>query len=363
MRILVLTSRYTATRDIVGEDFGRQTRLFEALKKFKHEIDFFCLDYRKFENKDAKLHGISVSIRPFSIFHFLKFVSGLNKTLKNKKYDLLIATSDPLWGFFGYYYAKKYKIKFLYDLHDNYETYLTYKIPFFGVMDRKIMNKADILTTVSESLRRKISRIRKGKIFVIENGADLNLFKPKDRLQCRKRLKLPLEAKIIAYSGTLQKMQGLHLLIGAFDILKKDIGNLRLVLAGRIRKVKDEKLELDKDGIIWLKNLSQENVVDLINAADVVVVPSPMNEFTKYCFPYKIIEYMACNADVVATRVGDLALLVPEDSLCEPDSVNSLVNKIKSKIGSNKNQGYRRIAVGYSWRNIAKKLDAIIRRN
>ena len=62
-------------------------------------------------------------------------------------------------------------------------------------------------------------------------------------------------------------------------------------------------------------------------------------------------------------RVGDLALLVPEDSLCEPDSVNSLVNKIKSKIGSNKNQGYRRIAVGYSWRNIAKKLDAIIRRN
>ena len=34
MKILVLTSRYTATRDIIGEDFGRQTRLFEALKKF-----------------------------------------------------------------------------------------------------------------------------------------------------------------------------------------------------------------------------------------------------------------------------------------------------------------------------------------
>ena len=48
MRILVLTSRYTATRDIINEDFGRQTRLFEALKKLNHNIDFFCADYKKF---------------------------------------------------------------------------------------------------------------------------------------------------------------------------------------------------------------------------------------------------------------------------------------------------------------------------
>ncbi len=53
MRILVLTSRYTATRDIIGEDFGRQTRLFSALKKIGHEVDFLVADYRKYENKKS----------------------------------------------------------------------------------------------------------------------------------------------------------------------------------------------------------------------------------------------------------------------------------------------------------------------
>jgi len=43
MKILVFTSRYTATRDIISEDFGRQIRLFEQLRKFGHKIDFFCV--------------------------------------------------------------------------------------------------------------------------------------------------------------------------------------------------------------------------------------------------------------------------------------------------------------------------------
>ena len=363
MRILVLTSRYTATRDIIGEDFGRQTRLFEALKKFNHDMDFFCVDYRRFENKNVKLHGINVFIRPFSVLQILAFIQNLNNILKRNEYDLLIATSDPLWGIFGYFYAKKYNIRFLYDLHDNYETYLTYKIPFFGFANRKIIKKADIVTTVSNSLKKKISKIRKERVFVIENGADLGLFKPKNKTECRKKLKLPLKAKIIAYSGTLQKLQGIDLLIDAFEILKRDMGNLHLVLAGRVREVTGKKLELNKKGIIWLKELDQKGVVDLINSADVVVIPSTTNEFTKYCFPYKVIEYMACNAKIVATKVGDMKDLVPENSLCEPDSVSALAVKIKSKINSTEKVNYRGIAEKYSWHNIARKLDTAIRNN
>jgi len=361
MRILVLTSRYTATRDIINEDFGRQTRLFEALKKLNHNIDFFCADYKKFENRNVKLHGINVLIRPFSLRYFFTFLNGLNKTLKSKKYDLVIATSDPLWGAFGYHFAKKYDVKFLYDLHDNYETYLTYKIPFFGFVDKRIMKKADVVTTVSNSLKRKISSIRRNGVFVVENGADLQLFEPKNRLQCRNKLDLPPNAKIIAYAGTLQKMQGVHLLIEAYEELKNEFDGLVLVLAGRIRKVKGELLDLEKKGIIWLKELNQKGVVDLINAADVVVVPNTSNEFTKYCFPYKIIEYMACNAKIVATKVGDVAEIAPKESLCEPDSVKGLAEKISANLKSVKPANYRNIAEKYSWNRIARKLDKVIR--
>ena len=363
MKILVFTSRYTATRDIISEDFGRQARLFEQLRKFGHKIDFFCVDYKKYEYKNLILHKMRIFIRPFKPIRLVSLLFDLKRVINNGNYDLLIATSDPLWGVFGYYYARKHGIKFLYDLHDNYETYLTYKIPFFGLMDKRIIKKADIVTTVSNSLKKKINRIRKGKVFVIENGADLDLFKPKDKIYCRKRLKLPLKAKIIAYAGTLQKMQGIHLLIEAFEILKKDINNLHLVLAGRIRKITGEKLDLNKKGIIWLKELNQKGVVELINAADVSVVSNTTNEFTKYCFPYKIIEYMACNARIIATKVGDVARIAPKDSLCEPDDVASLAEKIKSKLNSKEKVDYRRIAEKYSWHNIAKKLDMAIRNN
>lgn len=362
MKILVLTSRYTATRDIIGEDFGRQTRLFEALRRLGHDIDFFCADYRKFENRNLKLHGINVFIRPFGFCRIFNFIGELNKTIKNKKYELLVATSDPLWGAFGYYYARKCSIRFLYDLHDNYETYLTYRMPFFSLIDGKIIKKADIVTAVSESLKKKISAIRKQNVFVVENGADFGLFKPRDRLQCRKKLKLPLKAKIIAYSGTLQKMQGTDLLIESFERLKKEIDGLYLVLAGRMRKP-EEKLELEKNNLIWIKELSQQGVVDLINAADVAVVPSPANEFTKYCFPYKIIEYMACNAKIVATKVGDMQSLLPKSSLCEPGSINALAESIKYALGSNAKADYRKAAEKYAWRSIAKRLDRIIRSN
>ncbi|MBI1936240.1 glycosyltransferase family 4 protein [Candidatus Woesearchaeota archaeon] len=360
MKILVLTSRYTATRDIIEEDFGRQVRLFEALKKIGHDIDFFCADYKKFEGKDIKLHGINVYIRPFGMRHLFSFIKHLNEKLKGKKYDLLIATSDPLWGVFGYHFAKKYNIKFLYDLHDNYETYLTYKIPFFGLLDRKAIRKADIITMVSNSLKNKISSIRKKNVFVIENGADLKLFKPRDKITSRKKLNLPLNAKIIAYTGTLQKMQGIHLLIEAFEDLRNDFKDLYLVLAGKIREVKGEELELGRTGIIWLKELNQNGVVDLINAADVAVIPNTENEFTKYCFPYKLIEYMACNARIAATKVGDVAYVAPKESLCEPDDADSLKHKIKSILKSSKKANYRKIAGRYSWDRIAKKLDKII---
>jgi len=51
MKILVFTSRYTAGRDIISEDFGRQVRIFEHLRKLGHKIDFFCVDYKKLESR------------------------------------------------------------------------------------------------------------------------------------------------------------------------------------------------------------------------------------------------------------------------------------------------------------------------
>ena len=362
MRLLVLTSRYTATRDIINENFGRQTRLFSSLRKLGHKIDFFVADYRKHENKDTELNGIRVMIRPFSIFRFFSFMGDLNNALKGRKYDFLIASSDPLWGILGYFSAKKHKIKFIYDLHDNYETYSTYKIPFFKYFDRHVIKNADIVTTVSHALKNKISDIRKKNVFVIQNGADLKLFGPMNKLQCRKALNLPKDVKIIAYTGSIQRMQGVDLVLGVFEELRKDIKNLRLVVAGRFFRNEKKYINLSQDGVIYLKSLTQDKIAKLINAADVVIVPNPKNDFTEYCFPYKVVEYMACNKPIVATRVGDVSMILKKfpDSLCKPNDKGDMKDKIKRQLKINK-KNYRKSAEKNSWSNIASKLSGILR--
>ena len=363
MKILVLTSRYTATRDIIGEDFGRQTRLFEALKKFNHCIDFFCADYKKFENKDRSLHGIKVFIRPFSIFHFLNFTASLKNRIKKEKYDLIIATSDPLWGPIGYFTSKKYKIKFLYDLHDNYETYAIYKIPFFKYLDRFVIKNSDLVTTVSYSLKDKIKNVRWKNVFVVQNGANTSLFKPLNKNQCRTYLKLPKNAKIIAYTGSLQRTQGIDLLLEAFNSLKNEIPNLHLVIAGRFLKCEEKYINLKHEGVIYKGgSVQQKNIVKIINSADVAVIPNTLNNFTKYCFPYKIVEYMACNVPIVATDVGDVGKILSycKNSLCRPNSIEDMKDKIKKQLKI-KSINYRKIAVKNSWGSIAKKLDKVIR--
>ncbi|HLG24631.1 MAG TPA: glycosyltransferase [Candidatus Nanoarchaeia archaeon] len=361
MKILVLTSRYTATRDIIGEDFGRQTRLFSAFLKLGNEVDFYVADYRKFEKKDLKLHGINVSIRAFGIFSFFSFYSELKKKIKSEKYDFVIGSGDPLWGVAGYILVKNTKSKFVYDLHDNYETYSSYRLPFFGFFEKIVLKNSDFVTTVSNSLKNKIKKKRKNA-FVIQNGVDLDLFKPINMMHCRESLKLPKKAKIVGYAGSIQRLQGVDILIEAVKQLREKDNNIFLAIAGRFYKDESRHFNLVQGGIIYLGTLSQDKVVKLVNACDVVVVPNPSNEFTKYCFPYKVIEYMACNRPIVATDVGDVSEVLKgfKNSLCKENDIEDIKKKIKIQLNAKK-INYRKKIMNNSWDKIAMQLEKVLK--
>lgn len=362
MKILVLTSRYTATRDIISEDFGRQIRLFQALGKYGHDIHFFCADYKKFENRNVKLHGINVMIRPYRIMHIFQFTSDLNKTLKNKKYDVLIATSDPSLGLIGYIFAKKHKIKFIYDLQDNYEVYFTYNFLIFGLLDKISIRKADFIITVSSKLKKKIRDIRSKNVFVIPNGVDRGVFKPMNKKKCRKEFGLSDNSKIIVYSGSILRNEGVDRLVQMFKLLRQDIDDCILVIAGRYIKGEKKYIDLNQNNIIYLGSLSQDKVAKLINAGDVAIVPYTNNKQVTYGFPYKLVEYMACEVPIVATRVGDVEVILSkhQSSLCSPDDIKDMKNHVISKFKSKKCK-YDKELKDYTWDAIARKLDKILR--
>ncbi len=357
MKILVVMKRFGANKDMVMQDFGRQIRLFEPLAK-KHSIDFLCPDYVKKESKTISRRGIRYIVRPVGIFSIINFFPYFKNLIKKEKYDVIVATTDPLIGIASYYCSRKFKIPLVYDLQDNFSIYDTYKIPFVKYFDEKVVKNADVVITVSESLNKKISNIRKKPTFVIQNGIDLSLFKVIDKFKARKKLKLPLNAKIIVFIGSLERLKGFDIMIDAFNKVRKKYANTFLLLSGRV----DKGIDINQENIIFREFPKREDIVLGINAADVAILPNPVNEFSKYCFPYKIVEYMACNVPIVATDVGDVSILLKryKESLCKPNDAEDSAKRILAKLENNKRIDYSKDLKQRRWQALAEKLDNIL---
>ncbi len=356
MRILVLMKRFGANKDMPLQDFGRQIRLFENLKE--HKIDFLCADFKKSESKKISRNNIEYYIESLSVFNFNKFLKKLDDLIKTENYDIIVASTSPVIGVIAHYCSKKYKIPMLYDLQDSFAAYDEYKIPFISPIDRQIIKKSDLIICVSESLRKKISSFRKKPMYVIQNGIEKSLFKPIDRNSARKKLKLPLKSKIIVYIGHLETLKGADILIDSFSKVREFYPDAYLLLSGKIEK----GINIKQKNIIFREFPKREDIVLAINSADVAVIPNTANEFSKYCFPYKLAEYMACKVPIVATDIGDVSLMLKKypGSLCRPDAYD-MATKIIGKLKKYGRVDYTKELSGLDWKVLSRKLNKIIK--
>ena len=348
--------RFSTNKDTVKENFGRQIRLFENLKKYGHDVDFFCPDYVLKENKIYTINGLKFYIVPANIFNPFFFLLNLRKLVKKNNYDLIAATTDPILGIMGYFFCKLYKIPYLYEVQDNYEIYGSSKIPFVKFLDKVAVKNSDFILYSNYSLKNKLLNIRNKNYAIIENGIDIELFKPINREKCRKDLKLKKNAKIITYIGHISRYKGVEVLLKAFRKMREKDKNLCLLLSGKI----DKDMDIGTPGIIFREFLRRIEVVKALNASNVLVLPSTTNEFAKYCFPYKLFEYMACNVPIVATEVGDVGIILKryKNSLCKPNNTDDLIKKTKSQL-KNKKIDYRKTAKQFTWEKLSKKLERI----
>ena len=344
--------RHSSNKDMIKDNFGRQVRLLTELAGLGWQIKIMAADYKNGSKEALRLNGMDVVIVPFNLFRAHRYYASADNELRDGNYDAVIGATDPIFGILAYRLSRKHKVPMLYDLQDNFETYGSSKIPFVRALEKKAIKNCEWVMCVSISLMKKISKIRSKKTFVVQNGIELGLFRPMEKKQCRKALGLPENGKIIAYVGHISKGKGVDLLMQAFEKIRKEIPNTYLLLSGK------QDLDIRKNGIIFNPLPEREMVVTALNAADVNVIPNPENEFTKYCFPYKLLEYMACNTQLVATDVGDTGTILGNnsDSLVRPGSAEEL----KEKILANLNKGkinYRKEIKAYTWKNLALKID------
>jgi len=162
------------------------------------------------------------------------------------------------------------------------------------------------------------------KIHVIPNGIDLKAF---DETNCDTAL---LEGKTfekdsyVLYIGRLTSRKGVHYLIKAFQNVKKECSELKLVIAGSgdfepyLRKIAIETKDIFFTGFInstMKKKLLYENCL-------AVVVPSIYETF-----PMVVLEAMACGKPIIASNVGGIRLLIKHGKngfLAKPKDVRGL---------------------------------------
>jgi len=244
---------------------------------------------------------------PFSILRFLKTVY--------KNPILVIANIRP-WAILVYkfypFFRKKTKILQIvpdiiawhYPKFFPFLTSFTFKI--FGIFFK---NFPTLYVVHSEFTKRDMIKewgISESKINVVPLGSFVKPMIPRENFMGRK----------VLYVGTIEPRKGVDKLLEAFEIAKKEIQDIELIICGKMGwKVKDlgEKLErLSKEGkgVKYLGYVSDDELIKLFREVDVCVYPSIYEGFG-----LPPLEAMALGCPVIVSGNSSLPEVVGEAGL------------------------------------------------
>lgn len=149
------------------------------------------------------------------------------------------------------------------------------------------------------------------KIKVIMNGVDPSKFNPADGSCMRTRLDLGAEPLVVT-AIRLVKRKGAEHLVTAFSKVLQRVPDAKLVIAGGGPEAANLHALMKKLGIenstFMLGTLSREQVIKLIAAADIFVLPSLMESFGLV-----LLEAMAAGVPIVCTRAGGVPEIVENE--------------------------------------------------
>ena len=158
------------------------------------------------------------------------------------------------------------------------------------------------------------------KIWTVNPGVDLSVFRPGSAEEARRRLGLPADGQVIVFAGRVQPLKAPDVALRAAAVLVRDNPALARSLtvafiggpSGTGRADPDQLTELaDALGIADLVRLEppcpQAELADWYRAATVVMVPSYSESFGLVA-----VEAQACGTPVIAASVGGLRTAVQD---------------------------------------------------
>lgn len=232
---------------------------------------------------------------------------------------------------------------------------------------------ADRLTTVSHTMKNELSmlyQIPDWKVDVVPNGIDPKHYEAKiDPGRVKERYGIHPLAPVILYIGRLVRQKGPDLLIEAVPRVLAHRWDAKFLVAGQGGMewyLKHRANELDVgDSIRFLGYVSDEERVVLLNACDIVAIPS-RNE----PFGVVLLEAWSAGRATVATEVGGLGENIDNfrDGIkvyISPESIAWGINHIihnPAYVAELGRRGKAKVKDKFAWATIAKKMEEAYRK-
>jgi glycosyltransferase involved in cell wall biosynthesis len=207
--------------------------------------------------------------------------------------------------------------------------------------------------------------VPKERLFVAANGVDLKMFKKlPSKTAIKKELKIPLDKKVICYTGHLYEWKGVQVLALAMRDFKDDF--ICYFVGGLEKDISRFKNFIKKNNIrncIIVGHVPPTLVPKYQIAADVLVLPNIKKGDSGYTSPLKLYEYMASKRPIVASDLPSLREVLTEKNsiLIEPNNPGALSRGIKlvlndKKLAEKLSKNAYHTVKKYDWSERAKNI-------
>ncbi len=296
--------------------------------------------------------------------HFMILANLLNRTI-NGDYDLLLFYGPVLsFALVAAVAAiiNRCCVYFMADIQPkpaNMSLVTKLKRLLINVVDISLANLSGLVVILGTSkLVQRYARFApKSSRLQILAPADTGMFVGGNGLRFKEKFNLEGK-KIVTYCGTLDTLEGIDILLAGIGIVAQKCPDVVLVIAGKaldIDQVLGKKMDFQAFAqdfnaasyTIFTGHLPMQDVVDLLNASDVLVMPKIDHPLNHVASPIKIAEYLAAGRPIVSSRICELDKHLKHMEhviFCEPGSAKDLADAInlvladetlQSKLSSN----------------------------
>lgn len=190
-------------------------------------------------------------------------------------------------------------------------------------INTKLMNSFDSYVFLTEEMKEVVNAKNKEYV-VVEGLVDIEAKRMENCLENK------YKSKVCMYAGRIEKIFGIKCLTEAF--LEANIPGAELHIYGD-GDYKDELIDIcsKKDNVKYFGVKPNDEVVANQLKATLLINPRPTDEeFTKYSFPSKNMEYMVSGTPILTTKLPGMPKeYYPYVYLIEKEDVSSVAEKLK----------------------------------